>query len=141
MVGLDITSNSIPDEIEPESVDIVTCIFVLSAIDPKTWSQAVSNIHKMLRPGGTVLFRDYGRYDLAQLRFKAGRCLTDNFYVRGDGTRVYFFTNDELDMLFDATMFTRVLNTVDRRLIVNRSKKLKMYRSWINAKFQKVTMK
>jgi tRNAThr (cytosine32-N3)-methyltransferase len=132
---IDLTSTDFPIHIQPESIDIVLCIFVLSALHPNSWSQAIQNIYKLLKPGGLVVLRDYGRYDLTQLRLKQNRLLQDNFYIRGDGTRVYFFTNDELSSLFSG--FEQEQNVMDQRLLVNRAKKLKMFRLWVQAKFRK----
>lgn len=83
----DITTDTLFDTIERSSLDIISMIFVLSAIHPTKFSAVMQNLYDLLRPGGVVLFRDYGRYDMAQLRFKAGSKIADNFYVRQDGTR------------------------------------------------------
>ncbi|CAG8536984.1 7642_t:CDS:2 [Acaulospora morrowiae] len=123
----DLTSDRIPECIEQGSLDIVVLIFVMSAIRPQDWNQVIENVYKMLKPGGLVLFRDYGRYDMVQLRFKEGRMISDNFYARGD---------EEIEALW-GTRFTLEQNAVDRRLIVNRHRKLQMYRIWLQGKFRK----
>lgn len=169
-------------------------IFIFSALNPKQWNQAVRNIWKVLKPGGQVLFRDYGRGDLAQVRFKKGRWMEENFYVRGDGTRVYFFEQQELEHIWGhrksekegetqdqasketggdvvSQVENLALNSstkegdipaqedggpspeekddelvpsfdivhfgVDRRMLVNRQRRLKMYRCWMQAVFRK----
>lgn len=62
--------------------------------------------------------------------------MEDNFYVRGDGTRVYFFEKEELEEIWGGSF--DVLNLdVDRRLIVNRQRRIKMYRCWIQGRFRK----
>ncbi|KAH7909696.1 S-adenosyl-L-methionine-dependent methyltransferase, partial [Hygrophoropsis aurantiaca] len=100
----DFSSDILPNGVEPGTVDIIVLVFVMSALHPDEWDQAIANVHKMLKPGGLVLFRDYGRHDLTQLRFKSGRLLEDNFYIRGDKTRVYFFELDELALLFTGSV-------------------------------------
>ena len=62
----------------------------------------------MLKPGGTVLLRDYGRHDLTRLRFREGRLLDENFYIRGDGTRVYFFEMGRLSPFPSPVSFAHI---------------------------------
>ncbi|KAL9045854.1 MAG: hypothetical protein Q9214_001177 [Letrouitia sp. 1 TL-2023] len=181
----DVTSHELPAGLEENSVDVVLMIFVFSALHPSQWRQAVRNVWRILRPGGAVCFRDYGRGDLAQVRMRKGRWMQENFYIRGDGTRVYFFGQDELkeiwgngafgggtdgqddeglehgklgDEMLDVNNSTTAVNSgdtkhskdqfkeksfeilslgVDRRLLINRQKQLKMFRCWMQGQFRK----
>ncbi|KAM0345137.1 hypothetical protein ACHAPU_006772 [Fusarium lateritium] len=171
----DVASDSLPPGLEEGSVDVAVLIFIFSALSPDQWAKAVHNVHRVLKPGGLVCFRDYGRGDLAQVRFRKGRYLDENFYIRGDGTRVYFFDKDQLSDIWtgkkadeDAKAASdaaaegvegteEVQNTstdteeakawepwfevenlgVDRRLLVNRASKQKMYRCWLQGRFRK----
>lgn len=58
--------------------------------------QVVRSLKALLRERtGTVLVRDYAEGDLAEQRLSSHgpqRKLAQNFYVRGDGTRCYYFT-------------------------------------------------
>jgi len=187
------STRGLPPGLGPDSVDIAVMIFVFSALEPGQWTQALGNLYRLLKPGGEVLFRDYGRGDLAQVRFKKGRWLDDNFYARGDGTRVYFFEKEELAEIWSGSAeqngvqsdgglqqeveegggserivveekengqtlkeqeekakyedqeepmqvrphFEIVDLGVDRRMLVNRQRKLKMYRCWMQGRFRK----
>lgn len=130
------------DEGIPEaSLDAITGIFVLSALNPNSLSGAFSKIFRALRPGGLLLFRDYGRYDLTQLRLKPDRLIDEDFYFRGDGTTVYFFTEEKLRELAALVGFEVIQIRNDRRIITNRHRRIKMYRNWIQAKFMKPSIK
>ncbi|KAF7555528.1 hypothetical protein G7046_g6543 [Stylonectria norvegica] len=195
----DISSDSLPPDLEEGSVDVAILIFIFSALSPDQWAQAVRNVHRVLKPGGEVCFRDYGRGDLAQVRFRKGRYLEENFYIRGDGTRVYFFDQDQLADIWRGSTATEPVTkanlpiktdpeikaeleikvepeaevepvaeakpdtkddttaeveadpkleaqsplfeieklAVDRRMLVNRAEKIKMYRCWLQGRFRK----
>ncbi|RWS20553.1 Methyltransferase-like protein, partial [Leptotrombidium deliense] len=122
---------------EESSLDVIVMIFTLSAVAPEKMPFVLSEAVKYLKPNGLLLFRDYGRNDLTQLRFKDGRCIRDNYYVRGDGTRTYYFDENEVHQLFTSVGFEKEALFVDKRLQVNRSRQLKMYRVWIQAKYRK----
>ncbi|CAD5124335.1 DgyrCDS12627 [Dimorphilus gyrociliatus] len=95
----DVTKDSLSETVQPNSVDIASLIFVLSAIHPEKMLYSIENIYKVLKPGGILIFRDYGLYDHAMLRFAPNKKLDENLYVRQDGTRSYFFTTGILKIL------------------------------------------
>uniref|UniRef100_A0A8C8ZHJ9 Methyltransferase 6, tRNA N3-cytidine n=1 Tax=Prolemur simus TaxID=1328070 RepID=A0A8C8ZHJ9_PROSS len=133
----DLTKDDLLDHVPPESVDVVLLIFVLSAVHPDKMHLVLQNVYKVLKPGKSVLFRDYGLYDHAMLRFKAGSKLGENFYVRQDGTRSYFFTDEFLAQLFTDTGYEEVVNEYVFRETVNKKEGLCVSRVFLQSKFQK----
>ncbi|KAL4481669.1 hypothetical protein ABPG74_007758 [Tetrahymena malaccensis] len=134
----DLVNDPIPATFNPPA-DIVTLIFVLSAISPENHQKVISKIFDWMKPGSVIYFRDYGRYDFAQLNFsrKKGRKLKDHFYVKHDGTRVYYFPKEEISELFQNAGFEEIENNVHYRYLENRKTGLQMYRVWLQGRFRK----
>lgn len=93
-------------------ITTLSLIFVLSAIPPHEHVDVLRALVRHVPVGATIVFRDYARCDLAQLRFHTRRdaqwaepsLLSDdyNWYRRGDQTMAYFFTRDEVQGIVDA---------------------------------------
>lgn len=126
------------DKVSPGSLDFIMLVFTLSALKPELMKSTIANLATRLRSGGMLLFRDYARYDLTQLRFKGCSYLRENYYVRADGTTSYFFTKPFIEELFTSCGLEKVELNDDNRMLVNRLKSLKMCRCWIQAKFRKI---
>ncbi|XP_026468181.1 methyltransferase-like protein 6 [Ctenocephalides felis] len=133
----DITKNDIFQYLENNSIDIVTAVFVLSAIHPDKFSTTLQNIFNILKPGGVLLFRDYGLYDMAQLRFKPGNKIADNFYVRQDGTRSFYFSTEYLEILLRSAGFNIISNTYIHRRTVNIKSNIDVPRIFVQGKYMK----
>ncbi|KAJ2946726.1 hypothetical protein O0L34_g12784 [Tuta absoluta] len=133
----DLTTEDLFENIPEGSVDLASLIFVLSAIHPSAWSQVASVAFRSLRPGGILLFRDYGRYDMAQLRFKPGHKISENFYMRQDGTRSYYFSEEELAKLFTEAGFEIISNVYVQRRTVNFKEGIDVPRIFVQGKYRK----
>ncbi|XP_042454221.1 uncharacterized protein LOC122038506 isoform X3 [Zingiber officinale] len=132
----DLTIHNLSEIIAPSSVDIVTMIFVLSAVSPEKMPLVLDNLRRVLKPNGLVLFRDYATGDLAQERLiSKEQEISENFFVRGDGTRAYYFTNKFLVSLFRQSGFNVVNVHICNKQVMNRSQELVMNRRWIQAVF------
>lgn len=96
--------------------DLVSLIFVLSALSAEKQAHAIRAAIRMLKPGGNVLVRDYGANDHAmgtcysfnnlirletiKVRFERDSKISERHYARQDGTRTYFFFTEELVIKF-----------------------------------------
>ena len=78
----DLVNQEIP--FPPQTAHFSWLIFVLSAIAPENFPKVALKIYNHLCNDSYFYFRDYGRYDLAQMRFaeKGTSKIATNFYVR-----------------------------------------------------------
>eukprot|EP00735_Rhodelphis_limneticus_P006743 TRINITY_DN19178_c0_g1::TRINITY_DN19178_c0_g1_i1::g.2245::m.2245 TRINITY_DN19178_c0_g1::TRINITY_DN19178_c0_g1_i1::g.2245 ORF type:complete len:211 (+),score=31.35,sp/Q5ZHP8/METL2_CHICK/47.12/8e-48,Methyltransf_23/PF13489.1/5.3e-18,Methyltransf_12/PF08242.7/1.8e-09,Methyltransf_31/PF13847.1/5.5e-08,Methyltransf_25/PF13649.1/3.5e-06,Methyltransf_25/PF13649.1/1.3e+03,Methyltransf_11/PF08241.7/3e-05,Methyltransf_26/PF13659.1/2.5e-05,Methyltransf_18/PF12847.2/0.0002,DUF3419/PF11899.3/0.012,CMAS/PF023 len=124
----DVARDELPSDLPAGKLDFIMLIFVLSAVPPTMMKSVIQKLSAALKPGGMILFRDYGLYDLSQLRFKEGHRVENRQYVRGDGTLTYFFTTEDIaELAHDAG-----LNVVESKYctvkLVNRKRALEMHR-------------
>ena len=132
----DIANEDLP--LEDNSMDLVLCMFVLSAISYEKQAGIFRRMCRVLKPGGKLLIRDYGRYDEAQLRFSGKNKIEENFYVRQDGTCAYYFTTEEIDELATSAGFECEENEYITRQYANRKQVKARYRVWIHCKYKKL---
>lgn len=65
----DIVNDEIPSFISETGVDNVLLLYSLSSINPMSMLTTIKKVSSVLKSGGRIYFRDYGRGDFAQLRF------------------------------------------------------------------------
>lgn len=132
----DVTTDNCFSEIDCP-LHIATLIFVLSAIHPAKFHNVIQNLYNVLSHEGVVLFRDYGLYDMAQLRFKPGHKIDENFYMRQDGTRTYYFSIEKIRTLFESVGFETLSCDYIQRRTVNFKENIDVPRIFLQAKFRK----
>jgi len=145
------TTSSTSQQVLSNSADMAILLFCLSAIGPHpspSLSRAARHVIDMLKPGGILVFRDYGRLDEAQLKLgkEADKQLGDNFYRKGDGTGCYYFSLDDLRELFvnqndsDDKLECLELDYI-QRVYRNRGDNTERRRVWVQGRFRKPVSK
>ena len=123
--------------------DVSILLFCLSAISPSKMAAAARNATATLKPGSMLVFRDYGRYDEAQMKLgtSESKKLGKNFYVKHDGTRCYYFDLDDLKRLFGKNDGGCGLDVLElkyiRRSYSNKKTGVNRRRVWVQGRFKK----
>jgi len=125
--------------VEHETSDFASLMFVLSAIAPEHFENAIDNAAYILKKSkGLLIFRDYAVNDMAMFRFGPNTKVGKRRYVRQDGTMTYFFEKEEIERLMNKCGFQTVtLEYVERRTI-NKKEGIDVPRLFIQGKFRKL---
>ncbi|CAO1636731.1 unnamed protein product [Sympodiomycopsis kandeliae] len=147
--------SSLPPSI-PQGPTLISSIFVLSAIPPSLHVKVISNLFSLLSPGGTLLFRDYAKGDLAQLRFHQKEKWAEpsllseeyDYYRRGDGTMTFFFSleymqeiTNQLEKLFGKELVMDQSHAkVIERVGANKKRGINLRRCFVQAVWKKKSL-
>lgn len=118
------------------SIDIVLCIFSLSAIHPIYHPICMSNINSITRQGGYVLIRDYGVFDMTMFRHKYR--YDTYLFQRSDGTLCYYFSIEYIKELAIQANFQVIELKYACVKNVNRKSGKEMKRVFIHVVLQKL---
>jgi SAM-dependent methyltransferase len=132
----DIT-NQPPEKIKSIKIDVVLCIFVLSAILPQDHICCLKNLADLsFRNDGIILFRDYAVYDMTMYRHKIR--LMDKLFCRSDGTYAYYFDLNYIRQLCQ-DVDLEVLE-LEYATVINKNRKTNkvMKRVFIHGVFKKI---
>ncbi|KAG0226959.1 Methyltransferase-like protein 6 [Actinomortierella wolfii] len=135
----DLTVDDLTQTIPAGTIDLVSSIFVLSAIPAEKLEAAAKNIAQVVKPGGMICFRDYAIFDAAQVKFSSnpGHKLDTNLYVRQDGTMSHFFSAEQIKELFENVGFETVECEYVHRETINRLMAISIDRRFLQCKFVK----
>jgi methyltransferase-like protein 6 len=125
---------------QDDSCDRMMVIFTLSAMRPSEMTGALCEAKQALKKGGLLLIRDYGLYDMAQLRFPGSQLIdhVNMVYQRADGTLSSFFSREQLESMAKGVGFWCKECKYVCTNIINKKDGKNMRRVFIHGVFEKV---
>ena len=81
-----------------DSFDGALAFHVLEHLDEDELRDTISELSRVVKDGGHVLIKAFSRNDM---RSEKGEAIDDSTFVRGNGIRYHYFTEEELKDVFD----------------------------------------
>lgn len=132
----DLANDELCTLVDGVNFDIVSVIFMLSALQPDRMLHCLKNISRSMHSRSVLVFRDYGVTDYAMIRFGPDAKLCDRQYARQDGTLSYFFYANEVTQMFRQAGFEEGECAYIERTTENKREGLKVSRVFVQGIFR-----